>query len=62
MEFGMSCRMKPNEKYVRISMKEVWRNFDGPLKNNEFVELRSGLNLVGRKWLRYDLAGVEFSL
>ena len=41
MEFGMSHRIKPKEKYVRISMKEVWRNFDGPSENKEFVELRS---------------------
>ena len=35
MEFGMSRRIKPKEKYVRISMKEVWRNLDGPSKNKE---------------------------
>ena len=35
MEFGMSCRIKPKEKYVRISIKEVWRNLDGPSKNKE---------------------------
>ena len=35
MEFGMSRRIKPKQKYVRISMKEVWRNFDGPSKNKE---------------------------
>ena len=29
MEFGMSRRIKPKEKYVRISMKEIWRNLDG---------------------------------
>ena len=28
MEFG-----KPKEKYERISMKEIWRNMDGPPKN-----------------------------
>ena len=33
MEFGMSRRIKPKEKYVRISMNEIWRNLDGPLKN-----------------------------
>ena len=37
MEFGMSRRIKPKEKYVRISMKEVWRNLDGLLKNNELL-------------------------
>ena len=35
MEFGMSCRIKPQEKYVRISMKEIWRNLDGSPKNKE---------------------------
>ena len=35
MEFGMSRRIKPKEKYVRISMKEIWRNLDGPAKNKE---------------------------
>ena len=35
MEFGMSRRIKPKEKYVRISMKEIWRNLDGPPKNKE---------------------------
>ena len=31
MEFGMSRRIKPKEKYVCISMKEIWCN----LKNKE---------------------------
>ena len=31
----MSPRIKPKEKYVRISMKEIWRNLDGPPKNQE---------------------------
>ena len=35
MEFGMSRRIKPNEKNVRISLKEIWRNLDGPPKNKE---------------------------
>ena len=35
MEFGMSSRIKPKEKYVRVSMKEVWRNLDGPSKNKQ---------------------------
>ena len=30
MKFGMSCRIKSKEKYVRISVKEIWRNLDGP--------------------------------
>ena len=32
MEFGMSRRIKPKEKYVRISMKDVLCNLDGPPK------------------------------
>ena len=35
MEFGMSRRIKPKEKYMRISMKEIWRNLDSPSKNKE---------------------------
>ena len=35
MEFGMSRRIKPKEKYVHISMKDIWRNLGGPLKNFE---------------------------
>ena len=35
MEFGMSCRIKPKEKYVRISLKDIWRNLDIPPKNKE---------------------------
>ena len=31
----MSRRIKPKEKYMRISMKEVWRNLDGPSKNKQ---------------------------
>ena len=30
-------------------MKEVWRNLDGPSKNNEFMELRSGFEFSGPK-------------
>ena len=41
MEFGMSCRIKPKEKYVRISMKEIWRNLNCSTKNNKVVDLRS---------------------
>ena len=40
MEFGMSRRINPKDEYVRISMKEIWRNLDGPPKNL-IVELRS---------------------
>ena len=35
MEFGMSRGIKPKEKYVRISMMEIWRTLDGPAKNKE---------------------------
>ena len=35
MESGMSCRIKPKEKYVHISLKEIWRNLDDPQKNKE---------------------------
>ena len=35
MEFGMFRRIKPREKYVRFSMKEIWRNLDGPQKNKK---------------------------
>ena len=35
MEFGLSRRIKPKEKYVRISMKEIWRNLGGSPKNKE---------------------------
>ena len=31
----MSLKIKPKEKYVRISMKEICRNLDGPPKNKE---------------------------
>ena len=31
----MSRRIKPKEKYVRISMKEIWQYLDGPPKNKE---------------------------
>ena len=31
----MSRRIKSKEKYVRISMKEIWRNLYGPPKNKE---------------------------
>ena len=33
MEFGMFRRIKPKEKYVRFSMKDVSRNLDGPSKH-----------------------------
>ena len=33
MEFRMSRRIKTKEKYVSISMKDMWRNLYGPPKN-----------------------------
>ena len=36
----MSRRIKPKEKYVSISMKEMWCNLDG-LPKNRIVELCS---------------------
>ena len=35
MEFGMSRRINPKKKYVRISMKEIRRNLDVSPKNIE---------------------------
>ena len=35
MEFGMSYRIKLKEKYVHISMKEIWHHLDGQSKNIE---------------------------
>ena len=40
MEFGMSRRIKPKEKYVRLSMKEILSQF-GRSTENRIVELRS---------------------
>ena len=37
MEFGMSRRIKPKEKYVLISLKDIWLNLDGPPKNKELL-------------------------
>ena len=33
--WNVPYRIKPKENYVRISMKEIWRNLDGPPKNKE---------------------------
>ena len=46
MEFGKSRRIKPKEKYVRISMKKIWRNLDGLPKNKELCSYV--VSLVGR--------------
>ena len=32
MKFGMTRSIKPKRQYVRISMKEIGRNLDGPPK------------------------------
>ena len=52
MEFGMSRWIKPKDKYVHISVKEVWHNLDCPSKNKEFVELRSDFELSRPKVAR----------
>ena len=50
MKFGMSRRIKPKEKYVHISMKEIFLQFGGSPEKLRIVELCSEfLNLVGRK-------------
>ena len=41
MEFEMSCRIEPKEKYVCISKKEIWRNLDGPPKNLKTVNYKT---------------------
>ena len=41
MEFGMSSRIKPKEKYVCISINEIWRNLGGPPNFVFLNELRS---------------------
>ena len=48
MEFGMSRRIKPKEKYVRISIKEMLAQFGRSAEKKRIVELRSEF-LVGRK-------------
>ena len=35
MEFGMTRRIKPKEKYVWISLKEIWCHLDRLPKNKE---------------------------
>ena len=32
---SLSRKIKPKDKYVCISMKEIWRNLDGPPKDKE---------------------------
>ena len=36
MEFGMSRRINSKEKYVCISMEEIWHSLDGPSKNKNY--------------------------
>ena len=57
MEFGMSRRIKPKEKYVRISMKDIWRNLDGPPKNKELWSYVVSFELLGRKVAQYRKEG-----
>ena len=45
----MSRRIKPKEKYARISIKEVWRNLDGPSNIKDMWSYLVILYLVGRK-------------
>ena len=49
MEFGISCRIKPKEKYVCISMKKICRNLDGMQKNKELWSYVVKFELVGGK-------------
>ena len=48
MEFGMSRRIKP-KRNVHISIKEIWRNLDGPPKNKELWSYVVKFEIVGRK-------------
>ena len=52
MEFGMSRRTKSKEKYVRISMKEIWRSLEGPPKIKNLWSYVVVLKLVCWKYLR----------
>ena len=50
MEFGMSRRIKPKEKYVRISMKEILAQFGRSVENRIVSRAtQCVLNLVGQK-------------
>ena len=44
MEFGMSHRIMPKDKYVRISIKEIWRNLGCLLKNKDLWSYVVNLN------------------
>ena len=46
MEFGMSRRIKPKQKYMHISMKDVWHNL---VKNKGLWGYVVILKLLGRK-------------
>ena len=51
MEFGISRRIKPK----RISMQEIWRNFDGPPKGKQgatecFGISRPKVAQIGPSW------------
>ena len=60
MEFGMSRRIKPKEKYVRSSMKEIWCNLDSRLKNKELWSYVVSFELVGRKVAQYWVTKILF--
>ena len=47
--FGTSHRIKPKAKYVRISVKEIWLNLDGPPKNKELWSYAVSFEFSSRK-------------
>ena len=49
MEFLISRSIKPKEKYVRILLKEIWRNLNGPPKNKELWSYVVNFDLSRRK-------------
>ena len=61
MLWNLSRRIKPKEKYVRISLKEIWLNLDGPPKNKELWSYVVNLNLVGRKVAQRSMLFVKRS-
>ena len=61
MEFGMSRRIKPKEKYMRISMMEIWRNLDRPPKKRELYSYVVSYEFGRPKVAQIDLADGELS-
>ena len=57
----MSLRIKPKEKYVRISMKEMWRNLDGPPKNKESGYPTKIFSKVKRSHFRTTIPNVYYT-